>query len=304
MSLPTPKELRDPWKQQGENTLLSPSIDKHWEQMVLFSHEGNDYSISVDLTPLKGEALNNIVYNEAGIILRYGGENRYYYAGVGGFGARIFIGMVETRNGQGVWSRLASQGKREQLAFETTYRLRVECLGTQLTLYENDAARLSVQDDTYRNGQWGLRTVRTQVEFRNIVVGGPSTPQCFVIIPFATPFAFVYDTIERTVRREGLDCIRADQSAVSEPIINDIKRHILAADLVIADLTGRNPNVYYEAGFAHALDKRLILIAQSVADLAFDLSHIRTIIYTTPHDLENKLARAIQDTYWRPRITP
>ena len=303
MSLPTPKALHDAWRQQGESMFLSPPIDKHWEQVILFPSEGNDYSISIDFTPLKGQPLNNVVYNEAGVVFRYNGENQYYYAGIGGFGARIFIGMVEIRDGKGVWSRLASQGKREQLAFETTYRLRVECLGTQLTLYENDAARLSVQDDTYRNGHWGLRTLRTQVQFGNIVVGGPATPQCFVIIPFATSFAFVYDTIERTVRREGLDCTRADQSAISEPIINDIRRHILAADLIIADLTGRNPNVYYEAGFAHALDKRLILIARSVADLAFDLSHIRTIIYAGPEDLGKKLARAIQDTYWRSRIT-
>jgi len=302
MAISTPQPVRDPWIQEGDDVLVSPPIEKHWEQIVLFpEHQGSDYSIELVITPLKGQTLNNAIYNEAGVVLRHAGENKYYYAGIGGFGARLFIGAVDPGDRQVVWNRLASQGKKEHLAFETPYRLRVECLGTQLSLYENGERRLSVQDETYPTGCWGLRTVRTQARFGNIVVGGPARPRCFVIIPFDVPFSFVYDVIKATVEQKGFDCVRADTPAFAEPITNDIKREIMAADLVIADLTGQNANVYYEAGFAHALDKKLILIDQHPGDLAFDLVHLRTIIYQSPEHLHRELARAFHDAYWKAR---
>ena len=65
----------------------------------------------------------------------------------------------------------------------------------------------------------------------------------------------------------------------------------------MADFTGRNANVHYEAGLAPALDKPLILLAKSIEDLSFDLAHIRAVSYS-------KLAKAIEDTFWRPRHTP
>jgi hypothetical protein len=91
---------------------------------------------------------------------------------------------------------------------------------------------------------------------------------------------------------------------VAEPIINDILSSISRADLVIADLTGTNPNVYYEVGLAQAFGKKLILVAQSREDLAFDLAHLRTIFYASPDDLRSKLEAAIQDTFWRSLLTP
>jgi hypothetical protein len=294
--------LYDDWTVEGEegNTFLSPSLDRHWEQIVLFpGHEDRNYSVEVDLTLLKGQVFNNIQYNEAGIIFRYNGPDQYYYAGVGGFTARVFIGMVEKRGDQSGWNRLASLGRKDQLPFEALTKLRVECRGTQLTLIENDQVRLSVEDDTYTDGYWGLRTVRTQARFQSVAIADPGKPHCFVIMPFSTSLAFVYEVIKEVVTREGIECLRADESAVAQPIVEEVKDQIMNADLVIADITGRNPNVYYEAGFAHALGKKVILIAQSEADLAFDLRGIRTVLYAEPRELRRRLVRAIKDTFLR-----
>lgn len=297
MNLSKHKVVHDPWEEKGGQTLLSPPIDKHWEQVVLFDdRQGNDYAIEIELTFLQGEVLNNVLYKEAGVVLRYSAEGRYYYAGLGGFGARIFIGMVEQQNGKSIWSCIASQGKKEQIDFKKPYRLRVECQGAKITLYEDDKNRLVIEDDTYQSGYWGLRTVRTQARFSNIKESGPSTLKVFVIMPFTPSLNFVYETIKNLVIQEGLDCHRVDESAIAQPIIKDIRQRITNADLVIADVTGRNPNVYYEAGFAHALGKKLILIAQSKDDLAFDLAHIRAFFYTNPKELREKLAHAIRDT--------
>ena len=69
---------------------------------------------------------------------------------------------------------------------------------------------------------------------------------------------------------------------------------------MVADLTGRNSNVYFEAGLAEAWDKKWILIAQSKDDVSFDIQHIRAIYYkNTPGGLTElgaQLQNAMRDT--------
>lgn len=216
-------------------------------------------------------------------MLRYLGENRYYYAGLGGFTAKSFIGMVEQqKDGKLNWNRLASQGKQGEIEFNRTYRLRVECQVAKISLYVDGSNRLSVEEDTYPTGFWALRTVRTQARFANVLETHPSTFKVLVIMPFTASLNFVYDVIKDVVSSQRLECHRVDESSIARPIVDDIKEWLANAYLVVADLTGKNPNVYYEAGFAHALSKKVILIAQSTDDLTFDLRSIRTIFYSTP----------------------
>ena len=52
-----------------------------------------------------------------------------------------------------------------------------------------------------------------------------------------------------------------------------------AADIIIADMSGKNPNVFYEVGYAHAKDKLCLLLTNDAADIPFDLKHKRHIVY-------------------------
>lgn len=114
--------------------------------------------------------------------------------------------------------------------------------------------------------------------------------QCFVIMPICKEgtdeyahFRDVYEhMIKPSVEGCGLDfnCIRADEVSQSGSIIKDILSKLKSSDVVIADLTGRNPNVFYELGVRHSLSKRTILIAQSIEDVPFDLQAYRVIEYT------------------------
>ena len=52
-----------------------------------------------------------------------------------------------------------------------------------------------------------------------------------------------------------------------------------AAKVLVAELTSRNPNVYYELGIAHALQKPVVLISSNEEDVPFDVRHIRVIYY-------------------------
>lgn len=105
---------------------------------------------------------------------------------------------------------------------------------------------------------------------------------CFVIMPFSGEFNSYYQKILKpAIEKCSLTAIRADEIYGVKPIIEDIAECIINADIIIADVTGRNPNVNYELGMAHALGKNVILISQTVDDIPFDYRHIRAIIYKT-----------------------
>ena len=62
-------------------------------------------------------------------------------------------------------------------------------------------------------------------------------------------------------------------------IVTDIERQIIEAKLIIAEITTGNPNVYYEVGYARALKKPTILIAEKATQLPFDVSPFRVLFY-------------------------
>jgi len=79
------------------------------------------------------------------------------------------------------------------------------------------------------------------------------------------------------------------------PIIMDIQRAIAEADVILCDMSGRNPNVFYELGLAHAIGKPVVLVSDNLSDVPFDLRHIRIITYDfrTP-DWASKLRDGIR----------
>lgn len=102
----------------------------------------------------------------------------------------------------------------------------------------------------------------------------------FVLMPFAEELRPVYeDHIKGVTKRLKLEVARSDDFFTNGSIMADIWSAINHAALVIADCTGRNPNVFYEIGLAHAIGKSTVLITQSIDDIPFDLRHLRTIIY-------------------------
>ncbi len=106
--------------------------------------------------------------------------------------------------------------------------------------------------------------------------------KCFVVMPFGSEELnviyeyFVKPSIESSC---GLLCERGDDMFGSNVIMADIRGSISNAQLIIADLTDRNPNVFYEVGIAHALEKDVLLVSQSMDDVPFDLRHLRVLIY-------------------------
>jgi hypothetical protein len=90
----------------------------------------------------------------------------------------------------------------------------------------------------------------------------------------------VYDDyIKPTIEQCGLDSVRGDDMFGSNVIMEDIRSAISASGLIVADLTGQNANVFYEVGIAHGIKKPVLLLAQSLDDVPFDLRHRRVLLY-------------------------
>jgi len=104
---------------------------------------------------------------------------------------------------------------------------------------------------------------------------------CFVMQPFVQPYGGYYEKIFKpAIEKAGLQPVRADAEIFGTgKIIDQIWRGLNNAKVLIAELTTRNVNVFYELGLAHALRKPVVLIASNEPDVPFDLKHIRVIYY-------------------------
>lgn len=128
-----------------------------------------------------------------------------------------------------------------------------------------------------------------------------SEPLCFVIMPFGSWFDVYYTGIYKpSIKDAGYSAQRADDIYRPCEVMKDIWTHIKTADILLADLTTKNPNVFYELGLAHARGKTVILTAPSPDDVPFDLKHIRFIVYdkNVPNwgdQLKTKLTEALKE---------
>ena len=104
---------------------------------------------------------------------------------------------------------------------------------------------------------------------------------CFVLMPFAAKFENVFEIVRHAVQACGLTCTRADSLTTTGQITDDIWNSIREARVLVADLTGGNPNVFYEIGVAHALNKPVILLTQQGDRVPFDLRGVRYVRYNS-----------------------
>jgi hypothetical protein len=104
---------------------------------------------------------------------------------------------------------------------------------------------------------------------------------CFVMMPFTAPLGDYYSKIYKpAIEKAGLRPVRADTDIFGTgKIIDQIWSGINSAKVLVAELTTRNPNVFYELGLAHALEKPVVLVSSNEDDIPFDLKHIRVIYY-------------------------
>ena len=120
----------------------------------------------------------------------------------------------------------------------------------------------------------------------------------FVLMPFDSSFDDVYRLgVKETCEKLGITAERVDEQIFyKEDILQRIYQQILAADFIIADMTGRNPNVFYETGYAHGKGKTCLLLTSNVDDIPFDLKHHRHLVYG--NSIQNLRLALERDLAW------
>lgn len=100
-----------------------------------------------------------------------------------------------------------------------------------------------------------------------------------LMMPFAAEFDGVSDAVKRAAGFVGMRCARVSDIWENSTIIQDIFSLIYRARIVICDFSGRNANVFYEAGIAHTLGRDVVPIVQNPSDIPFDVQHHRFLKY-------------------------
>lgn len=120
-------------------------------------------------------------------------------------------------------------------------------------------------------------------------------PRCFVAMSFSDhPLALAFETILGVVKECGYQAVRVDRETFSGSIVEEVWDSIHHCDVAIIDLTAHRPNVYYEMGIAHALNKPTILVVHSEdgtvpGDIPFDIRVQRILPYGTTQSLRAHL---------------
>lgn len=159
--------------------------------------------------------------------------------------------------------------------------------------FQTFAAELGIADFQFSRTHW---SVKSGDLFRSLLrnlqprrsrptvfqIQDPETIEPTLVsamMPFHPNFTPVYAALQQVATACGLRCRRADDIWENPAVIQDVVSLIDKSRIVICDCTGRNPNVFYEAGIAHTLGREVILITQNAEDIPFDLRHLRYVQY-------------------------
>jgi tetratricopeptide (TPR) repeat protein/calcineurin-like phosphoesterase family protein len=147
-----------------------------------------------------------------------------------------------------------------------------------------------------------------QEDARTLVAQPPERPDVFVIMPFGkrehpstSPEPLDFDTVYKDIIRAAAEDVNWNATRIDDtPFTGEVSHHfierLLHADLVLADVSVPNGNVYYELGVRHGIAAGgTILIALEGSELPFDIRNQRTIFYTLTQDGLRKARSEIAD---------
>lgn len=120
--------------------------------------------------------------------------------------------------------------------------------------------------------------------------------QIFVLTPFAQEEKRAFEIIREVSAQVGLQAIRGDETRAEGDILQQVISGIVSSRLVIANISSRNPNVFFELGISMALGKPTLLISDTLSDVPFDVRGRRILIYKTWKELESRLQAALVQT--------
>jgi hypothetical protein len=213
-----------------------------------------------------------------------------------GFGSQI------ARVGHLISGHLANRDFMLEYAFDTS----IPALSNRQ--FQTFAAELGITDFQFYRTHWSVKSGNLFRSLLRNLQPRRTRPTVFKIqdpeiiepilvsamMPFHPHFDLVYETLKEVALSFGLRCRRADDIWENPAVVQDVVSLIDKSRIVICDCTGRNPNVFYEAGIAHTLGREVILITQNAEDIPFDLRHLRYVAYLNNSEGLNQLSIRLQ----------
>jgi len=202
----------------------------------------------------------------------------YYSAGIGGYHYAYVLDEYIPGTG---WHGLRTEGSENNIFPERPYKIEVELSGQRVRLFVNSVRVLEGNlPNPLSDDQIGLFTFgEAPVQFTRFAAD-TGVPRVFVVMQFGEPYDTLYrDVIAPVVKEMNFVPSRADEVQGHGLILQDIIRELVESEVIIAEITPPNPNVFYELGYAHATGKPTILLAQRGRDLPFDIHGYRCIFY-------------------------
>ncbi|MBX9838055.1 MAG: hypothetical protein K2X69_07025 [Silvanigrellaceae bacterium] len=211
------------------------------------------------------------------IIIYYDPDSRNFLsAGLGGS-----FNMYSIRSFTNKWEDHAVSGSYSNLKANKVYKVEVEVKGSKVILtVDGIIVLLTTLPFVVPISQVGIFCLGTdEIIIKNYKIHSVA-PKAFVVMQFSSPFNELYQDVIKPICDEfKLNVLRADETYGPGLIIADITKEISESRIVIAEVSPLNSNVYYEVGYAHALNKPTILIAEKTVKLPFDVSPFRTLFY-------------------------
>jgi hypothetical protein len=195
------------------------------------------------------------------------------------------------------WDYRHVGGNRASLRKQKSYRLEARFVGAIVTLRIDgvQVASAQVASPLGRPRQVGVFCKgRHRITIKNFSVNARK-PKAFVVMQFGAQYDDVYrDVVRGVCERYEVNALRGDDVAGPGLIIADIIREIASSQLIIADITPNNPNVYFEVGYALALQKPTILLARKGTPLPFDVAGFRVLFYEDSIGGKGKLEEGLR----------
>ncbi|MCA0902028.1 nucleoside 2-deoxyribosyltransferase [Microbulbifer agarilyticus] len=176
--------------------------------------------------------------------------------------------------------------------------------------YKEDKFRLEMERKLFELNESMLRSQERFSTVNHLVLEGNAThsssflesmgvskdiqvkdKSAFVLTPFHPEFDESYEWIKSFFIDHDYTCTRGDAVLAESNVLSHIISAMLESEIVVANISGRNPNVFYELGIAHALGKKVVLVARSKEDITFDVSNSQIAIYKDRDSLNSSLSR-------------
>ena len=268
------------WKPEERRNERSGSVPNFGIALSNVRFASGQIKAIVTLPPIADAGMDEIMGH---ILLGYTDQNslmdsKYITVGIGGF--REAFALDEFERGPG-WKRLKDAGSVANLKANHPYQIEVGVSGQRVTLNVDGIKVIDhVLSGALAREQIGLYAVgKGPVKFDSIEVSTQSY-SAFVVMQFTEQFNELYDEVIRPVcAGNGVNAFRASDIYRPGVILQDIHQNLDESYVVIAEITTRNANVFYELGYSHALRKPVILLAERGTELPFDISGYRVIFY-------------------------